>query len=111
MPDHIHGIIEMVGACTGTGLEPAPARHPLSEIIRGFKTFSARAINKVNPEGFFRWQRSFFDRIIRNSHEYAAVTEYIRQNPARWEAGTRTDWPDDEYDRAGAGAGTGRARV
>jgi hypothetical protein len=45
MPNHVHGII-VLGDAVGAGLKPAPTRrHGLSEIIRGFKTFSARAIN------------------------------------------------------------------
>ena len=52
MPDHVHGIINIVGAGSKpapnglrAGLEPAPTK--LSEIIRQFKTFSAKRINKI----------------------------------------------------------------
>jgi REP element-mobilizing transposase RayT len=30
------------------------------------------------------WQRSYFERIIRNELELAAFREYIMNNPARW---------------------------
>jgi putative transposase len=83
MPNHIHGIIEIVGA----GLRPArSSSHPasLSEIIRAFKTFSARKINQKHPDGLFQWQRSFHDRVIRDKDELAAIDRYILENPRRW---------------------------
>jgi len=51
MPNHIHGIL-IINNDVGAGLKPARTypikRHSLSEIIRGFKTFSSRKINKKN---------------------------------------------------------------
>ncbi|MBN2345507.1 MAG: hypothetical protein JXO51_03890 [Candidatus Aminicenantes bacterium] len=58
MPNHVHGIIEIaVGLNVGAGLQPARSfSHPvsLSEILRGFKTFSARAMNLKYPDGLFQ---------------------------------------------------------
>ena len=31
------------------------------------------------------WQKSFYDRIIRNENEYRAFAEYIETNPINWE--------------------------
>ena len=31
------------------------------------------------------WQKSFYDRIIRNKNEYRAFAEYIETNPINWE--------------------------
>ena len=99
MPNHVHGIIEIAaGPNVGAGLKPArtlkpeelkPARsfyHPvsLSEIIRGFKTFSARTINQEHPDGLFQWQRSFHDRVIRDKGELTAIARYIVDNPCHW---------------------------
>ena len=48
MPNHTHGIIVVVvDTIVGAGFKPAPTRHGLPEIIRGFKTFSARRINDL----------------------------------------------------------------
>lgn len=33
----------------------------------------------------FIWQRSFFDRIIRNEKEYLRIKEYIKNNPKMWD--------------------------
>lgn len=30
------------------------------------------------------WQRSFFDRIIRNDHELGLARKYIVENPINW---------------------------
>ena len=88
MPNHIHGIIFIVGA----GFKPAPTGknrakcHPLSEIIRGFKTFSARRINEIrNLSGAHVWQRNYYEHIIRNEGELNRIREYIVNNPARWQ--------------------------
>ncbi len=46
MPNHVHGIIEIVGA----GLQTRPyktTRQGLPEIVRGFKTYSARHFNEI----------------------------------------------------------------
>ena len=58
MPNHVHGIIVIGNVGVGSkptrkkraGLEPAPTgkkRHGLQEIVRQFKTFSARRINEM----------------------------------------------------------------
>jgi len=32
----------------------------------------------------FQWQKSFYDHVIRNEHDYARIQAYILNNPARW---------------------------
>ncbi len=79
MPNHVHGIIGLVGA----GLKPAPTGLP--EIVRGFKTFSARYINKTrNTPGISLWQRNYYEHIIRNPEELNRIREYIVNNPLKW---------------------------
>ena len=91
MPNHFHGIVIINNISTvpvGTGLKPVPTirtQHSLSEIIRGFKTFSSRRINETKPQIEFRWQRSFYDHIIRNEISCNKIREYIQNNPMRWE--------------------------
>jgi putative transposase len=101
MPNHVHGIIEIIGGPgVGAGFKPArtlkpeelqPARldksfrsYSLSEILRAFKTFSSRSINQKYPDGLFQWQRSFHDRVIRDKGELTAITRYIVENPRHW---------------------------
>jgi putative transposase len=79
MPNHLHGIIILESSTGST--------KSISEIIRGFKTFSAQAINKERGlRGVPVWQRNYYDRIIRNELELARVRQYIINNPQNWDA-------------------------
>ena len=86
MPNHVHGII-VIDNKVGNGFKPFPTQHGLSEIIRGFKTFSSRKINEtICSKAKFHWQKSFYDHVIRNEASLDRVREYITINPARWDA-------------------------
>jgi hypothetical protein len=75
MPNHVHGLIQLA----------VPDALPLSEIVRGFKTFSARRINIMrNSSGSPVWQRGYWEHIVRNESSLAKIREYIRNNPSRW---------------------------
>jgi REP element-mobilizing transposase RayT len=85
MPDHFHGIVEIItdDDNVGNGLKPFPTvkHHGLPEFIRGFKTFSSRGINAINNGNTFRWQKSYHDRIIRNDESLYHIRKYIINNP------------------------------
>jgi REP element-mobilizing transposase RayT len=88
MPNHVHGIIEILNV--GAGLKPAPTdvkkHHALSEIVRAFKTFSARRINRLRETaGKPLWQRNYYEHIVRNARELATIRDYIATNPVRWD--------------------------
>jgi len=110
MPNHAHGIIVLTDDRKGgslilggtilpdesrAGIEPAPTeqtrpyvtvrRHSLPEIVRAFKSFSARRINRLRrTEGIPVWQRNYYEHIIRNEQEMDRITRYIESNPLRW---------------------------
>ena len=91
MPNHVHGIITLVDpANVGAGLRPAPTphgakRHPPSEIVRAFKSFSARRINEHrNSPGSPVWQRNYYEHVIRNEKSLHDIRQYIVHNPAKW---------------------------
>ncbi len=70
------------------GLDGLKQGHGLSEIIRGFKTFSSKYINKIQSQFItdqFHWQKSFHDRVIRNDEELNGIRAYIDHNPSQWE--------------------------
>jgi len=76
MPNHIHLII-VLNAYSESG--PPKAAPTIGSIINKFKG----AVSKKS--GFHVWQKSFYDRIIRNEQEYRAFWEYIEANPMTWE--------------------------
>ena len=96
MPNHVHGIIVLtdqqrmnpIAENVGAGFKPAPTRrHPLSEIVRAFKTFSSRRINELRQTpGVPVWQRNYYERVIRNDRELHDIRQYIVDNPAEWAA-------------------------
>jgi len=79
----------------GAGFKPAPTthgahatgakRHRLNEIVRGFKTFSARRVNDLRGTHGALWQRNYYEHIIRNGDSLDQIRRYILENPARWE--------------------------
>jgi putative transposase len=82
MPNHLHGIIILLDSSIDRPKS-------ISEIIRGFKTFSARRINTIRKQrGIPVWQRDYFDRIIRTDEELDNVRRYIINNPQNWETDT-----------------------
>ena len=69
MPNHLHGIVVLVGA-----------RHasPLRVAVGSFMAaVSLRLGRRV-------WQRSFHDRVIRSDDELEALRRYVDENPLRW---------------------------
>ena len=91
MLDHVHGIVIIDNEIgVEAGLKPASTndhskRHGLFEIIRGFKTFSSRRINKIQNSFYFQWQRDYYEHIIRNENELNRIRKYIINNPLKWE--------------------------
>ena len=92
MPNHFHGIVVLTPAGAGlesavrAGFKPALTRHGLPEIVRGFKTFSARRINEIRQTpGTSVWQRNYYEHVIRDESDYDRIAEYIAHNPQRWE--------------------------
>jgi putative transposase len=111
MPSHVHGIIQLVepdwrwgGSITTPvsepdpimnkrGQEPAggetrpyPMRHGLPEIVRAFKSYSARQINYLrHTAGSPVWQRNYYERVVRNEEELRQMADYISNNPLGWD--------------------------
>lgn len=94
MPNHLHGIIILNDDRRGLiNQTPTKDEHKwqlmnnpnvtLGKIIRHFK---ARASKLIHDAGFasFKWQRSYYDHIIRNDADLTRIREYIAMNPLRW---------------------------
>jgi putative transposase len=69
MPNHLHGILWLSRA----GHAP-----PLPLVVGSFKSATSRAVGQPV------WQRSFYDRVIRNDSELSALRQYVADNPLKW---------------------------
>jgi REP element-mobilizing transposase RayT len=67
MPNHVHVLIAM-------------RQTSLTNIVRGWKSFSARKINVVLGRKGKLWQEDYWDRYIRSPSHYAVSMEYILAN-------------------------------
>ncbi|HOE70085.1 MAG TPA: hypothetical protein PLE10_05420 [Brevefilum sp.] len=88
MPNHIHGIIELVGARHAVPLletfrKPVPGSIPT--IVRSFKSEVTRRVNLFrNTPGGKVWQRNYYEHVIRNDDGLQAVYDYLISNPYNW---------------------------
>jgi hypothetical protein len=66
--------------------KPAPTeRYGLAEIVRQFKTFSARRINEHRQTpGAPVWQRNYYEHIVRDEESLDRIRQYIAENPSCW---------------------------
>ena len=79
MPDHIHLIIIL-------DKDESKKNYSLSDVMGKFKSFSCKKIREVlEDDEKFEWQKSFYDRIIRNEKELYQIRKYIQENPLRWD--------------------------
>jgi len=57
----------------------------LCAVVQNFKSVTARKINKSRPAPAHPvWQRNYYEDVIRNDRDLAAIRDYIAGNPARW---------------------------
>lgn len=68
MPNHVHVLIETTEI-------------PLAEIIQGWKSFTAKVINRMLQRTGELWQREYFDRFIRDEEHFRKTVRYIENNP------------------------------
>jgi len=98
MPNHVHGVLALLDP-VGAGLRPARVQiqHSLSEIIRAFKGFSARAIAELDPSlRSAVWQRGFYDHIIRNADDLTNVRRYTTKTRRGGNSTAKTKLGEEE---------------
>ncbi len=80
MPNHIHMIIDM------TKTDSHKHNVSLPNVIKGMKSMAKNKLSNVFYEahGSDIWQKSYYDRIIRNEEEYYQLCKYIEENPIKW---------------------------
>ena len=91
MPNHLHVIfiIESRGMARHASTERKfgkPIASSLSTLVGSYKSAVTKRINEIRKmPGQTIWQRSFYDRIIRNDKELHKIRTYISQNPLKWD--------------------------
>jgi len=95
MPNHIHGIIWLVGRGTARraptdGIPMVeqfgkPVTASIPTIVRAYKSAVTKRINVLrNTPSSLVWQRNYFEHIITTDREYDSIAEYIFANPQNW---------------------------
>jgi putative transposase len=107
MPNHIHGIIIIadegagMGGCRGL-INQTLTTQPqttdqstadwimmkndalvLGKVVRYFKAKTTKIIHDQESD-IFRWQRNYYEHVIRSENELGRIREYIINNPAMW---------------------------
>jgi REP element-mobilizing transposase RayT len=83
MPNHLHAIV-LIGA------EPGETTANLNDVVGMFKSLSTAAYGQGVRSGSYPpyeialWQRSYYDRIIRDAADLERTRAYIEGNQARW---------------------------
>ncbi len=85
MPDHVHGVLGIVGNNNYCSLPDEISwqtkwGRSLSSVIRGFKIGVTKYFWANNIQSF-QWQKSYHERIIRNESELNRIRQYITNNP------------------------------
>ena len=71
MPNHVHVLFEQMPGW------------PLAKVVKAWKTFSAKAINKRKARSGPFWAMDYFDRFIRGESHLWKTIDYIEGNPVR----------------------------
>ncbi len=71
MPTHVHVVLAQVEGW------------PLPGVVKGWKSFTAKAINKaLGRDGRF-WAKDYFDRFMRDGEQFEATLAYVEANPVK----------------------------
>jgi putative transposase len=93
MPNHFHAILiigsnaynthQAAGKVPDTGNRFAPQQKNLASVIRGYKSAVTSYANKNKI--VFWWQANYYEHIIRSYQAFINISEYIDNNPAKWQ--------------------------
>ncbi|MBI2376191.1 MAG: transposase [Deltaproteobacteria bacterium] len=81
MPTHVHVVV-------------TPSDRSLSEIVHSWKSYSAKAANRILGRRGSFWLQEYFDRVIRDDTHFRVAVEYVENNPVK--AGlcaSAEEWP------------------
>lgn len=82
MPNHVHLAARALGG------------YQIEDVLKSWKGFTSREINKLTGQKGQLWQEDSGNRIIRDEAHWLKVMRYIANNPAKAQlsAGTFTTW-------------------
>jgi REP element-mobilizing transposase RayT len=82
MPNHVHVMIEQIEGFR------------LSDVVRSWKSYTAKAVNALRKSSGAVWAPDYFDRFVRNERHFANALRYIEENPVTAGLAPRAeDWP------------------
>jgi len=91
MPNHIHGLIKIHSSDDDVAAEHVQPRNAFQHITKGsigsiIRQYKASVTRWCNQHSYnnFRWQRNYYERIVRNEKELNKIREYIISNPFKW---------------------------
>lgn len=103
MPNHCHGIINIVNSPVGADLRVcpeielgehtgSPLQHwPVSKMVQWFKTMTTNEYirnvkqNHWQPFDGKLWQRNYYEQIVRDDKSLPRIREYVVNNPSQWQ--------------------------
>jgi putative transposase len=86
MPNHCHGIINIVGTADGE-----VQGRPIYKMVQWFKTMTTNEYihnvkqNHWEPFDGKLWQRNYYEQIVRDETSLRRICEYIANNPCQWQ--------------------------
>lgn len=98
MPNHVHGILTIKknndkifedvnpvqeGVTPGSQRFQNQGKNTVSSIIGSYKSAVTRHSRRLGFE--FAWQTDYWEYIIRDERAFHNISNYIRQNPIKWE--------------------------
>ncbi len=91
MPNHIHGIIEIVVSVGANNYSPLQngTSKTIGSMVRGYKIGVTKWFRKnvrgqdIGPMPSV-WQRNYYEQIIRNEQSFLKISNYIINNPTNW---------------------------
>jgi len=107
MPNHLHFIVENVGAdlrvcpdldhsriADDPRTKGEHAGSPLRQVVQWFKTMTTngyiRGVKQNHWQRFDKrlWQRNYYEHVVRDEKSYLNISEYIKTNPSKWQDDT-----------------------
>ena len=82
MPNHIHAILVINNETAGASPRPT-----VMDIICAYKSLTTRECKRCGFQGQL-FQSSFYEHVVRGPADYSKISEYIRENPLRWQEDT-----------------------